>query len=363
MAPRTSRVRAPVLAAGLLLAAGAARAQEAPPVVFKANALEVSVGGRVQTQFNTTSVETEPFSEIVLRRVRLEATVKVNEVVSAKIQPEYAGSRVGLKDAYVRFAFDPALSFVAGQANRPFGTITPTSSTRILPIERGVRIRGLPNAREQHNLVADLGYADRDVGLQLVGEPAGAPLGFSYAAGVFNGPARGEARELDTYQLAARAAVRPADPLRVGVSWSRRDFAVPAAGSPERLEVRRGHAWALDGEWGRYGPGLHLVAELAAGDLDPAAGAEFTGAQGWLAYRTGAVGRGLTGVEPLLRASHGDVDGEAQRLAVAGGTLLTPGINLYFGPLNRIMLNYDLWSPGGGGGREGSFRAQFQAAF
>lgn len=359
--PRRPRAALPA-AALLLLAAGAAGAQEAPPVVFRSNALEVSVGGRVQTQLTTTTVETEPFSEIAMRRVRLEATVKVNEVVSAKIQPEYAGTRVGIRDAFVRFAFDPALTLVAGQANRPFGTITPTSSTRILPIERGVRIRGLPNASEQHDLVADLGYADRDVGLQLVGEPKGAPLGLSYAAGVFNGPARGEARELNTYQLAARAAVRPADPLRVGLSWSRRDFAVPAGGSPERLEVERGHAWALDAEWGRYGPGLHLLAELSAGDLDPAAGAEFTGAQGWLAYRTGALGRGVTGVEPLVRVSHGEVDGEPQRLAVAGGTLLTPGVNVYFGPLNRIMLNYDFWR-GADGGREGSFKAQFQAAF
>ncbi|HEX2187320.1 MAG TPA: porin [Longimicrobiaceae bacterium] len=355
--------RPPALAGALLLLAGAAGAQEAPPVLFRANALEVSVGGRVQTQLNTTSVDTEPFSEIVLRRVRLEAAVKVNEVVSAKIQPEYAGSRVTVKDAWVRFSLDPALSLVAGQANRPFGIVTPTSSTRILPIERGVRIRGLPGAADQHNLVAELGYADRDVGLQLTGEPEGAPLGFSYAAGVFNGPARGEARELNTYQLAARAAVRPLAPLRLGASWSRRDFALPAGGSPDALEVERGHAWALDAEWGRYGPGLHLLGELSLGDLDPATGAEFVGAQGWLAYRTGAVGRALTGVEPLLRVSHGEVDGASDRLAVTGGTLLTPGINLYLGPLNRVMLNYDLWTPDGGGGREGSFRAQFQAAF
>ena len=339
------------------------RAQEADSVVFKANALEVSFAGRVQTQFNTTSVEAEPSTEIALRRVRLEATVKLNDWVTAKIQPEYAGSRVSVRDAYVRFAFDPALALVAGQAHRPFGTIVPTSSARMLPIERGLRIRGLPNAREEHNLITELGYADRDVGIQLTGEPEWAPLGLSYALGVFNGPARGDARELNTYQLAARAAARPLELLKLGASWSRRDFVVPDPANEDVLRTRSGQAWALDAEYGRYAPGLHLLAEAAWGDYDPAEDVTFTGVQGWLGYRTGALGRKLTGIEPVLRVSTGDVDGEPTRLAVEGGTLVTPGINFYFGPLNRIMVNYDFWSPDGDGDREGSFKVQFQAAF
>ncbi|HEX8275878.1 MAG TPA: porin [Longimicrobiaceae bacterium] len=356
-----SRVLPLVLAAGLL--PSTLRAQQADSVVFKANALEVSFAGRVQTQFNTTTVESEPSTEIALRRVRLEATVRLNDWITAKIQPEYAGSRVSVRDAYVRFAFDPALALVAGQAHRPFGTILPTSSTRILPIERGVRIRGLPNAREEQNLVAELGYADRDVGIQLTGEPEWAPLGLSYALGVFNGPARGDARELNTYQLAARVAARPLDLLKLGASWSRRDFVVPDPANEDVLRTRGGQAWGLDAEYGRYAPGLHLLAEAAWGDYDPAEDVTFTGVQGWLGYRTGALTSKLTGVEPVLRVSTGDVDGEPTRLAVDGGTLVTPGLNLYFGGLNRIMLNYDLWSPDGDGGREGSFKIQFQAAF
>lgn len=352
-----------LLSLAAALAPAALRAQEADSVVFRANALEVSLNGRLQTQFNTTTVEAEPSTEIALRRVRLEATVRVNDWITAKIQPEYAGSRVSLRDAYVRFAFDPALALVAGQAHRPFGTIVPTSSTRMLPIERGVRIRGLPNAREEHNLITELGYADRDVGLQLTGAPEWAPLGLSYALGVFNGPARGDARELNTYQLAARAAIHPVSPLRVGASWSRRDFVVPDSGNEDVLGIRGGHAWAVDAEYGRYAPGLHLLAEAAWGDYDPAEDVTFTGVQGWLGYRTGALTSRLTGIEPVLRVSTGDVDGEPTRLAVEGGTLVTPGVNLYFGPLNRIMVNYDFWSPDGDGDREGSFKVQFQAAF
>jgi hypothetical protein len=43
--------------------------------------------------------------------------------------------------------------------------------------------------------------------------------------------------------------------------------------------------------------------------------------------------------------------------------LLTPGLNFYLGPLNRIMLNYDLWNPHGGGREARSFKAMIQMAF
>ncbi len=47
---------------------------------------------------------------------------------------------------------------------------------------------------------------------------------------------------------------------------------------------------------------------------------------------------------------------------MATGTLFTPGINVYLGGLNRVMFNYDLWSPDGAG-TEGSFKVQFQLGF
>lgn len=357
--PKNMGSRAPLLGLALsLVVAGGAVAQQ--PVVFRSNALEVSVNGRVQTQLNTTTVETEPTAEIALRRVRLEATVKVNEWVTGKIQPDFAGSRVTLKDAWVKFAFTPGLQLLAGQAHRPFGTVVPTSSARMLPIERGARIRGLSGALDQHNLIVDLGYADRDVGIQLLSDPERV---FSYAAGVFSGPARAQAAELDSYQLVARAAVRPTKRLRVGASYSGRDFVVTEGEPDESKRLLRGNAVALDAEYGAYAPGLHLLGELSYGDYNPSVDARFLGVQGWLGYRTGALGRRLTAAEPVVRVSYGDPGANGRGDEDGGGTLVTPGLNFYFGPLNRIMLNYDLWLPEGGGGREGSFKAQFQVAF
>ena len=327
-------------------------------LTFGPDSSRITFGGRVQTIFNTTSVDDEPATQTELRRVRLEATLRLNRVVGGKIQPEFAGSRVSLRDAYVRLDLDPALQVWAGQAHRPFGVITPTSSTRIAPIERGVRIRGVEDAFEQHNLVAGLGYADRDAGIQLRGEPAGAPLGLSYAVGVFNGPARADAPDENTYQVVARVAARPLATVRLGVSWSRRDF---GTGVDDVSGTEAGSAWAADVELGSERGGPRLVAEVAAGDQDPFSGAEFFGAQGWLAYRTGRVSSAIAAVEPLLRVSHGDVD-EDLLTGGTGGTLVTPGVNLWLGGLNRFALNLDLWSPATGASAQ-SFKALFQFAF
>ncbi|HEX2205021.1 MAG TPA: porin [Longimicrobium sp.] len=340
--------------------AAALRAQQTGPVL-KSGAVEVSINGRVQTQLNTTSVEDEPASEVILRRVRLEALVKVNDVVSGKIQPDFAGDRVSLKDAYLRVTLDPALQLVAGKAHRPFSTITITSSTRILPVERGVRIRGVDNDWDEFNLVADLGYADRDVGLQLQGQPRGAPLGLSYAAGYFNGPARDEAGSESSYQLAARIGVQPAKDLRVAAAWSSRHFGYESDVVPGETFLRRGNAWQADVEIGSHAPGFHAVGEVAMGDFDPLTDRRFVGAQAWLAFRTDTVSAKISAVEPLFRVSHGSVDAEGADLEL-GGTLLTPGVNVYLGGLNRVMFNWDFWRPADGE-TQNSFKAQFQLAF
>jgi hypothetical protein len=327
-----------------------------------ADSMRLTLTGRVQTIFNTTDVPGFASTEWALRRVRLEANVRINRLVSGKISPEYAGSRVALRDAFMRIDFAPALQLVAGQAHRPFGTITPTGATRILPIERGVRIRGVAGARDHHSLIAELGYAERDMGLQATGAPRGAPLGLSYAAGVFNGPLRGEAPNANSQQYAARLAIRPTPRVRAGASWSRREFVRDAGASVP--ELRGGVAWAGDLELGNERGGPRLVAEVAAGDTDPFLGARFLAAQGWVAYRTGAVGESVSAVEPLLRVSYGDpdVNGAGRLPDVTGGVLVTPGVNVWLGGLNRVAVNWDAWRPDEGAARS-SLKVMFQLAF
>lgn len=351
------RLLAPA-AALLLLPALAAAQQEGP--VLKTGAVEISIGGRVQTQFNTTTVEDEPATETILRRVRLEASVRVNDWVTGKVQPDFAGDRVRVKDAYLKLELDPALELLAGKAQRPFGLLTQTSSTVILPVERGLRIRGVDGWEEQ-SIVEELEYADRDVGFQVMGDVRGAPLGLSYQAGWFAGPLQDAEGAEDSWQLAARVAVEPVPDLTLGASWSRRHFGVFDA-EDVVIDTEAGQAWALDVEYGGFDPGLHLLGEAVMGDFDPVTGAEFAGAQGWLAWRTGAVSERIAAVEPVLRVSWADPDRDDVGGIAPGGTLVTPGLNLYLGGKNRVMFDYDLWSPDERDG-EGSFKAMFQLAF
>jgi hypothetical protein len=324
---------------------------------------KITFGGRVQTIFNTSSVDDVPAAQTELRRVRLGADFQFGELVHGRIQPEFAGSRVTLKDAYVRLNFHPAAQLWAGQAHRPFGTISPSSTVRIIPIEKGLRIRGVSGAYDEYNLLLNLGYSDRDVGLQLRGEPKDAPLGLSYAAGFFNGPAQALAPEENTWQGVARIAARPASAVRVGVSWSRIDHVLEET-EDEPLLTREGQAWAADVELGSDRGGPRLIAEAAYGDFDPFADAKFFGAQGWLAYRTGRVSERIAALEPLLRVSYGDpdVDDEAELDGAHGGTLVTPGVNLWLGGLNRFAVNWEVWTPDEGE-RVHSVKALFQLAF
>lgn len=339
---------------------------QSPGVVLRSGAAEVTIGGRVQTQWSTTTVDTVPSTAFELRRLRLDVVVKVNDLVSGKIQPEFApGNRVVMKDAYMRLDFSPALAVVAGQAFRPFSLITMSHSTRILPIERGVRIRGV-HGWDAYNLVSELGYSERDVGLQVAGAPKGAPLGLRYQAGWFNGPARALAQDRNTYQLAARLGIEPLPHVHVAAAWSGRDFVRTSPDSATLgavIGTHRGNAWEADVEYGSYDGGPHLIGEATYGDFDPLAGTRFAGAQGWLAYRTHARPNAkLQAIEPVLRVSYGDANVNDRGPENGGGTLVTPGVNLYLGGLNRVMFNWDFWNPLSGQAQNG-FKAQFQLGF
>lgn len=326
---------------------------------LRANGVELSVGGRVQTQLNTTSIENEPPSQLILRRARLEVGIRVDERISGVLHPEFANDGVELKDAYLKFAFSPAVQFLAGQAYRPFGLLEQTSSKRILPIERGLRIRGL-DAVDGYDLVSGLGYSNRDVGLQVLGMFKDGPGSVAYAAGVFRGPLHGEVGNQDTYQVAVRVTGSLAKALRVGAGWSSRAFARGISDSPE---LARGNAFEVDLAYGSFAPGVHVLAELSYGDIDPFIDATFRAAQTWLAYRTREIGRTGAALEPIFRISYAATGDPEAVPVVPGGTLVTPGINVYSGPLNRIMVNYDVWLGGDGSRDANSFKVMFQLGF
>ncbi|MCA1792138.1 MAG: OprO/OprP family phosphate-selective porin [Thioalkalivibrio sp.] len=110
---------------------------------FTTDAVEVKIGGRLHTQFNTTSIDGQPASQLFVRRARVELSARVGDRVSGTVHPEFGNDQVTLKDAYVAFDLSPRVTMIAGKAYRPFGLLEQTSSKRILPVERGLRVRGL----------------------------------------------------------------------------------------------------------------------------------------------------------------------------------------------------------------------------
>ena len=335
---------------------------------------ELTFGGLVQTQFNTTSQGGPEPTELALRRVRLSANARLGPRLSGRIQAELANAAVGgsaeLNEAYALLELSPAVGVLVGKGGRPFGAIDATPAARLTPIERGARFRGA-DAAELYGVLEALAYAGRSVGVQVLGDVEGLPVGLAYAAGYFTGSTGEEGTDADIRQVAARVQVAPVPGLAVGLAATNRAFgrdAPPdlgpdgAVGARPTGETRRGSAFAVDVALGDYGePGLHGLLELAAGTLDPFTDDTFRAAQGWLAYRA-PVGRGvLAAVEPMVRVGAASAQGPLSR---ADGVLVTPGLNLYGRGNARLALNLDAFFPSADGADAlVAFRSQVQIEF
>ena len=370
----------------LLVFAASAAAQETAESPEATGDGGVSVGGLVQTQFNTSS-ESDDDTRLFLRRVRLSANARLTDRVSGRIQAELAGAAVGtsaeLNEAYALFEATPAVGVLVGKGGRPFGAVDATTAARLIPIERGARFRGA-TAVEQYRLAEALAYAGRSVGVQVLGDTRVAGVGLAYAAGYFSGSADEDAsRDADIRQFAARVQVEPVAGVRLGAAATSRAFAADstvglaggefgqATGADPAGETRRGASYSLDAGIGTFGePGLQVLGEVVFGTLNPFTGDRYHSGQLWLAYRLGgfseATGGRLAAVEPIVRVSYADPDGP---LRADAGTLVTPGLNLYLARSTRLALNADVFLPSNADAQTGrrdalvAFRSQVQIAF
>ncbi|HEX7088889.1 MAG TPA: porin [Longimicrobiales bacterium] len=355
-----------------------AAAQEAPVP------LRVRLGGQAQIQFNTTSVheddvapfldpdEDVPGSTFETRRIRLSVEAAVADWITGRIQPDFALGDLDLADAWLNFAFDERAELRVGQFKKPFSLLFLTSSSLILPIERGLRIRRLPEALlaegrvgtildeaavlgEEQQMLDALGYLGREIGAALHGR-----LGrFGYEAGVFNGEGEDELDGNDPKSVAGRVEYRlEGRPARVGLAASYRETRASLFGGPPRgLE---GIVFSVDGEWGDFfRPGLHVLGELVLGE-NLVDGSGLWGAQVWLALFRARGGGRVEAIEPIARISYGNAsDAEGD-----DGWLLTPGINVYLFRRNKVSLDWDVYLPGGDpGDAEHALRAQAQLYF
>jgi len=366
------------LALALTICTSAASAQAAPDPV------RVRMGGHAQVRFNTTSVDEEDVFPLIdpdddiaastfeTRRVRVSVEAAIAGWITARIQPDFALGELDLADAWLNLEFDEAVQLRVGQFKKPFSLLFLTSSSLILPIERGVRIRGLDRALvregvplavlggaavlgEEQEMLDALGYVGREIGVALHGERGR----WGYAVGVFNGSGKDALDDNDGTSAAGRIQYRFAGaPARLGLAGSYRETrGRTLAGARRELE---GVAVSLDGEWGDFfRPGLHVLGEAVLGE-NLVDGERLWGAQVWLASFFQLHGRRVEGIEPIFRLSYGN----PSSVSDDDGWLVTPGVNVYLFRRNKLSVNWDAYVPRGrGADAQHALRAQAQVYF
>lgn len=368
-----------VMVAAASLAAWPVQAQK---LEVESGPVKLGITGRVQFQFNSTSVSGEEAglatgpaeTTFETRRVRLAAELAIDDWIKGMLEPDFAMGKLQLRQVWMELDFSDALGLRAGQWKKPFSLIQLTSSSMIPMIERNVRIRGLAETLkeqdeagvltsyrgttlfgEEQYLLETLGYDSYDMGAALRGK-----LGsVGYEVGVFNGTGWDKTDENAGKSFTGRVTwtAPTAAPLRLGVGASRRDYLQTVSGVSI---TKNGTALEADLEYGAYRrPGLWLLAEMAGGKnlVD----GDFRGAHAVGAYYVPTGAERVEGIEPVFRVSWGDPNTDKENDA---GLLLTPGLNLHFFGRNQLMVNWDWYLPQGNVFRnENAVRAQVQLFF
>jgi hypothetical protein len=332
-----------VAGAVVLAAAGSASAE----VELKSKATEIKLTGLVQTIFDHTTVEGEVGSEFLMRRVRFIGEVVLNENVSGKIQPDYGKGKLSLKDAYMKLRFGPSLQLRIGQFKRPFDLFELTSSSSILVIERTGEVRGAPEFISLSQLTEDLGYSERDVGAEVATQAADGRVALT--ASVTNGFGANaivsdQEEAIGEKQFGGRFVVKPVEGLALAVAGSARPYAEFPSVPDSSVEYAT--AFQVDGEYGDFDSGLHVQAVVASGDnwaADRSSPPTFLAGQVIATYRAPLAGDGvLEAIEPVVRLGFADPNTD---FASDGGTLITPGLQVFLTSRNKISLNVDVFLP------------------
>ena len=321
---------------------------------ISARSASIRIGGRVHTQYATSSVDSYN-PQFFFRRARLIADVTVNDFLDARIQPEFAGGTAELKDAYVRFKFSPVFQVSMGQFKRAFDLFELDSSTDMSIIERDGRVggvnacSGVGGVCSYSRFTEKLGFSDRDQGIRVQGEEGT----LAYEVSMTNGTGANEAEENAGKSYSGRLSVELTPGFTVSGQYAFHDYVKP--GDDNTLAA----AWSADVQYGTWRDGLLFQAAVVQGDnwkkLNSAGvPATFKAFQGVFSYYAPLTSDRIAGVEPLLRLSYGDPD---TGLSDDGGLILTPGLMFYIAGKNKIGANIDIWSPQTGD-TEYSFKIQ-----
>ena len=308
--------------------------------------VQVRLGGRVHPQYNSTSVTAEPRNEMLIRRARVTVDASWGWI-SARVEPDVGEGELNVKDAWAALDFGDALRVRFGQFKRPFDVFELTSSTEMLVIERAGGIRGVNACAGPggvcsfSRLTERLGYADRDIGVELTGNAGG----LDWSAAMTNGTGANVEDENGAKSFTGRVSGRVGGNLAIAANVGAHDYVHPTGAADE-------YAIALGGDlqYGEFERGLVLQIGFVTGDnwrvpVGTAGSASFMTAQAIVAWAIPMTGERLVGIQPVARLSWADPNSDA---AGDSGMLLTPGLNFLFGHRNKLTVNLDVWVPNTG---------------
>jgi phosphate-selective porin OprO/OprP len=158
------------------------------------------VGGLVQADGRYFVDRSNPppadqLNQFLLRRARIDLEADVWGLFSVRIQPDFAGGKIVVFDAYADIKLLPELRFRFGKFKVPFGLERLQPASSIAFVERGFPTEISPN---------------RDLGVQISGDLADASV--SYAVAVFNGNVDNSTIDAaldDDKEVAARLYLQP----------------------------------------------------------------------------------------------------------------------------------------------------------
>jgi hypothetical protein len=300
----------------------------------------LEVKANLQVQFNTTSADEEPSSEWLVRRARVAVRGWIAGWIRGDVEGDFGRGGARLTDGYVTLGFAPVFALRVGQYKKPFNAHELVSSRELLVAERDGAPRGTDGPTPD-GLVDDLGYSNRDIGIEWDGRRDR----LRWAAGFWNGAGDNESEEDDGKQLAARLSAEVVPGWIASGAWTGKRISDP----PDAPDAAWYQALELAVTGGEYGePGWKALGQVMAGDnWDPDLGGgddvSFLAFHGIVGYHVALYSTPwLIGVEPIARLGWADPDTDADE---DQALLATAGVNFYFHERVKTQVQADFLSP------------------
>jgi hypothetical protein len=301
---------------------------------------QVEIHGRLHTQaFYYDSDEYRAVvgasSNVIIRRARINALVRLSDRVSVSIMPSFENARgrgdFRLRDAYADFRLSrpdapTSLTLRFGQEKRPFSRLELSTSNTLPGLERGAGPGLLPV--QSNDLFGAAGFLSDDLGAAVV--IASGP--FWMRAGVYNGSGDANKDVNDAKSFGARATYELTPQFSIGGAVYSHDGIVGTDSS------FRNTAFEIDAQWGRPGDaGLYALGEVLQGEAFAAGDRTMRGLIGVLAYnfRTRGERPMLFAVEPAIRVDIADPDTDGDD---DGSSLIAGAVGLYFTPRAQLRV-------------------------